>query len=398
MATEPRPPLETLPAASARAALSAFFVTGLLLSFLGPIIPAWGYHREFRFDILGHYFLSMNAGVLAAGFAAPRWLISRGTKTGVVAGCAISGAALLFLALFSPPASAWWRVLGLFWLGAGAGLLSSSAFHAITSAYRHNPAATVNLANILFGLGCLTTSLLVAGTFYVYTVPSIVFLLAMVPLLLTARFGRARLESPPPVLHPPVGQVLADFRNPAAVLLSLLLFFQFGNEWAIAGWLPIFLIQRIGTSPATAIWMLSLFWTALLAGRVLAQPVLPRLDHRKFLLMSVLSAMFGCLMLRFTNNALGAGVGVLLAGIGFAAIYPLVVEMIGARFPYYHPGIFNGIFSIAVTGGFLAPATLGYFASQLGVSVVMWLPMAGAFLVFFIVLLIWLEARLSGAR
>jgi fucose permease len=238
----------------------------------------------------------------------------------------------------------------------------------------------------------------VAGTFYVYTVPSIVFLLAMVPLLLTGRYGRARLESPPPVLQPPVDQVLADFRNPAAVLLSLLLFFQFGNEWAIAGWLPIFLIQRIGTSPATAIWMLSLFWTALLAGRVLAQPVLPRLDHRKFLLMSVLSAMFGCLMLRFTNNAFGAGVGVLLAGIGFAAIYPLVVEMIGARFPYYHPGIFNGIFSIAVTGGFLAPATLGYFASWLGVSVVMWLPMAGAFLVFFIVLLIWLEARLSGAR
>jgi len=389
---------EALPASFARAGLSAFFVAGLLFSFLGPIIPAWGHHLEFRFDVLGHYFLSMVAGVHAGGMAGPRWFLRRSFKTGLVAGCGVAGAALLLLALVSPPASAWWRVLGLFWLGAGAGLLSTSVFHAITPAYQHDPAATVNLAGILFGLGCLTTSLLVAGTFYIYTVPSILFLLAMVPLLLAGCYSRARLAAPARSGPPPVRQVLDDFRNPAAILLSLLLFFQFGNEWAIAGWLPIFLIQRAGTSPAVAILILSLFWAALLVGRVLAQAVLPRVDHRGFLLASVLGAMFGCLILRFTNNEFGAAVGVLLAGVGFAAIYPLVVEMIGARFPYYHPGIFNGIFSIAVTGGLLAPATLGYLAEWLGVSAVMWLPMAGTAMVLALVLLIWLEAKLSGSR
>jgi hypothetical protein len=84
--------------------------------------------------------------------------------------------------------------------------------------------------------------------------------------------------------------------------------------------------------------------------------------------------------------------------LGFAPIYPLVVEKIGARFPHYHPGFFNGIFSIALTGGLLAPTTLGYAAHYFGVRVVIALPAIGSFIVFTLVLLIWLENRFGSRR
>ena len=76
-------------------------------------------------------------------------------------------------------------------------------------------------------------------------------------------------------------------RSPGAVLFSLLLFFQFGNEWAVAGWLPLFLIQRLGISPATSLLMLALYWLALLVGRVVAQWILPRVRHARLLVWSV---------------------------------------------------------------------------------------------------------------
>ncbi len=82
-------------------------------------------------------------------------------------------------------------------------------------------------------------------------------------------------------------------------------------------------------------------------------------------------------MLMATDNRFGAVIGILLIGGAFAPIYPLVVEKIGHRFPYYHPGFYNGIFSFAIAGGMLAPCTLGYFASIWGVGVVMGLPLAG---------------------
>src|SRR5260370_8644340 len=87
--------------------------------------------------------------------------------------------------------------------------------------------------------------------------------------------------------------------------------------------------------------------------------------------------MLGCIILAFTDNLFGASSGVLLLGLGFASIYPLVVERMGKKFPYYHPGLFNGIFAIALTGGLVAPWSLGFFAERYGMQVVMALPAAG---------------------
>jgi hypothetical protein len=113
------------------------------------------------------------------------------------------------------------------------------------------------------------------------------------------------------------------------------------------------------------------------------------------LLAAALTAMFGCLVLIATNNRFGAIAGILLVGAAFAPVYPLVVERIGSRFPYYHPGFYNGIFSFGMAGGLLAPCALGYAASVWGVQIVMALPLAGSAIVFLLLLLVWLEARLS---
>jgi hypothetical protein len=83
-------------------------------------------------------------------------------------------------------------------------------------------------------------------------------------------------------------------------------------------------------------------------------------------------------------------------GAGYASIYPLVAEAIGRRFPYYHPGFFNGIFSFALVGGLLAPASLGYAAVRYGVGIVIGIPFLGTCLVMILLLLIWLESKVTG--
>ena len=141
---------------------------------------------------------------------------------------------------------------------------------------------------------------------------------------------------------------------------------------------------------------MALYWLSLLLGRVVAQSLLTRVPHTRLLMMSVLAALFGCIVLSFTKATFGAVVGILFVGGGFATIYPLVVEKIGDQFPYFHPALFNGIFSLAMMGGLLAPWTLGFFADRMGIGVLMVLPLIGTFLVFLILMLILLEARLSG--
>jgi fucose permease len=98
-----------------------------------------------------------------------------------------------------------------------------------------------------------------------------------------------------------------------------------------------------------------------------------------------------------TDNRFGAVLGVVLAGLSFAAIYPLVVERIGVRFPYYHPGFFNGVFSFGLVGGLLAPAPAGYLAEHFGLGIVMLFPAAGTCMVLLLSVLIWAEASFGPA-
>lgn len=382
-------------APGARRALGGFFVSGVLLQFLGAILPAWQHHLSSDYGVVGWYFVGLIVGLVSSTWISPTLMERKGTGWTLALACGLAGTAFLYLAFVSPPASPWWRVAGMAVIGVAAGLLHRAIFHAISPIYRHDPVATVNLAGILFGLGCLTVALLISGVFYIYTAPSIQVWIAVIPALfgwgcLKARFSP---HAVPPQPSPNV--ILSELRSPAAVLLSLLLFFQLGNEWAIAGWLPMYLSQRLGISPAAALETLALYWAALLIGRVGAQWFLPRWRHGRVLTASVLGSMLGCVILLATDNQFGAVMGILLVGASYAPIYPLVVEKIGRRFPYYHPGYYNGIFSFALAGGLLAPCMLGYFASLWGIQVVMALPLCGSLVVVGLLMVLWLEARFS---
>jgi len=387
----------TLASTGARKALAGFYVSGLLLAFLGAILPAWRHHIFSDYGTIGWYFLGLIAGILASVWVSPPLLERKGIGWTLAFACAIASAGFLYLAFVSPPYSPWFRVAGLVVIGLSAGILHTAIFHAISPMYRHDPAATINMAGILFGLGCLTVALLVSGTFYAYSAPAIQTWIAVIPGLFGWFYVRAKFTDQPIPVPPPPKAILGELRSAGAILFSLLLFFQFGNEWAIAGWLPLFLSQRLGISPATSLGMLAVYWAALLFGRVVAQWVLPRVSHAKLLAASVGAAIFGCIVMLSTETRFGAVTGVLLLGGAFAPIYPLLVEKIGGRFPYYHPGFYNGLFSFAIAGGLLAPCTLGYFASVWGVRVVMALPLAGSAVVFLLLALISLEARLSSA-
>lgn len=385
-----------LDSAESRRALSAFLFFGVLTSALGAFLPAWGYHLESHFITVGNFFLSFNVGLLAAVWFASKLLPGRGLVFVLVLASGVACGAFLMLAAL--PDTAWelWRGLALLLLGFGAGLLNAAVFRAISPLFEHDRAATTTLAGTLYGLGCFITALLVAGTYYVYSVPTILALFAVIAGIYVFLFSRAQISTRLVEQERPVMHVLDDFTNPGAILFALILFFQFGNEWSIAGWLPLFLIRRLGISPEASLFMLAFYWGALLVGRVVANSILNKVSHGKLLFGSIVLALMGCILLTYTTNLFGANTGILFVGSGFASIYPLVVEKIGCRFRYFHPGLYNGIFSFAFTGGLLAPAILGYIAQFWGVGSLMVLPMLGSFMVFVLVLLVMLETKLNG--
>jgi fucose permease len=391
------------PPATGGKALAGFLLSGFLLALLGAMLPAWGYHRDpADFVAVGNFFLSLAVGiVVSVGLARPI-IIRKGLTFLLVFACALCCADLAYLAVVSNLLSSWWRVGGLFVLGLGAGLLNMALFYAIAGSYRARPARTATYGGIWYGTGCLLAAMLVGGMLYAYDVSTILIVMAVVPGLFAWLYYKSDYKAPKPGTLPTLRQAFRDFRTIGAILFVLVLFFQFGNEWTIAGWLPLFLYRRVGLSPKVALFDLVLYWFSLMVGRFGAAAILPRVRHGWLLLGSVASALFGCLILYLTDNksispTFNAATGAIFIGAGYASICPMVAEAIGRRFPYYHPRFFNGIFSFALVGGLLAPATLGYAAWALDdVRVVVGIPLLGTCVVMILVPLIWLETKVTG--
>ena len=108
----------SLDAGTARRALTGFFLTGLLVSLPGALLPAWGHHIETNFMLVAAYFFCLNLGILVAMRISQAVLPKKGIGFVLQLATAIALVALLLLGFTSTPLLAKeWRALGLFGIG-----------------------------------------------------------------------------------------------------------------------------------------------------------------------------------------------------------------------------------------------------------------------------------------
>ena len=382
--------------------LRAFLICGFLLALPGGLLPLWGYHVDSEFGTAGNYFLALGIGMAGAmGISrkfADRWRADRL----LTAGCITASAALLMLTIAAPPAQVWYRTLCLFVTGGAAGLVASAVFASIGAAWDANPAGVTLQGGIYFGAGSIAASLLMAGCFGGETIGDTdATRLLAISALLPAAAAVAFRRLPMAVAVVETAEIADDSagrdrRTVLAVLFGFLLFFQFANEWSIAGWLPVYLIDRLGMSPVGAVMLLAVYWGALTVGRIGATVLVKVMPHGRLLGISAFCALFGGTALTASDTRGGVVVGILLMGAGFSAIYPLASERIATRFTGYHPGYFSGLFMFAMSGGIFAAFVLGHLAGWIGLRAIPLAAMLGSCAVFALILMIQLGRKVSG--
>jgi fucose permease len=369
------------PAHAARRAILAFFLCGLLGALPGALLPWWDYHVRPDFPLQGLLFFCSGLGVIVA-LRVARWMLPRrGVRFTLLLGSLLAVAVFSGIAWVSPAEAPGWQrlpVLGL--CGFALGLLQAAVFHSIEPYYEHNPGGTLNLTSLLFGAGATLCFFLASWTLHTPQRWQLVLFFLPLPFLYLWYFARLPAVPRPEAHRTSWREIHGQVRSPAAVLLMLLLFVQFGMEGVISAWLPVYLIQRLGISPAQALTMLGVYWLLLTGARVAAQWLLERVRARRLLVISALASLAGCLLLSLTVEAGGAWVGMMLLAMGFSATLPLVSGKVGQRLGDYHPGYFHGIFTIGLCGGLLIPALGGPLAEVFGVASIIWLPTLGVLL------------------
>jgi fucose permease len=376
--------------------LSGLAISGFLLALPGGLLPLWGYHIHPDFGTAANFFACQGTGMVA-GAALGMWLSRKYALEKLLAGgCFGASLALLLLAVAAPPASFWFQALALFVTGAAAGAINTAIFESLAPVWEADPARITLMGGMFFGLGSMVSAWLMSQCLDALSAPRLICISALAPGMAAVLFGRVPLPRHARTWLP-MSEAVKDLRSVLAIMFALLLFFQFASEWSVAGWLPVFLIDRLGLSPETAVLLLAFYWLALTAGRAVTARLLSSVRHSRLLGISAFCALSGCIALLAAGTTMGVVLGILLIGSGFSAIYPLAAERIATRYSYFHPGYFNGIFTFALLGGIFAPFLVGHLAAAGGLMVVPLAAMLSSLAVFGLVLLIWLGRKVSGS-
>lgn len=311
------------------AAILAIFVYGMIAAMLGTILPDLSDRFRLTPTQNGTIAFSQALGLIIASVGVGPLLDTQGDKVGLLLG-------LVFIAivLFSLPRASGFRsiVFLLFLLGVGGGIVVTGANALVSGVSEAHRATALNLVNLFFGLGGLTTPFISANLFkrnwvrLCYTVAS----LTVVALIVQAMTKM-------PAQSGAVGFVLADagpvLGRPLLFLLGFFLFLYIACEVGVWNWLPRHLIAQ-GIPESRALNILSLgFALGLLIGRVGVSPILihgPPVEVT--LAASLAMAVTTFLMLR-TRNATAAFVLVFIAGLSMAPVFPTTLAMVGNAFP-----------------------------------------------------------------
>jgi fucose permease len=343
------------------AAILAIFVYGMIAAMLGTILPDLSDRFRLTPTQNGTIAFSQALGLIIASVGVGPLLDTEGDKAGL-----ILGLALIVIALFWLPRSGGFRsiVILLFLLGVGGGIAVTGANALVSGGVDPAHRATaLNLLNLFFGLGGLTTPFIAANLFkrnwvrLCYTVASLTVGALVIQVI-------TKMPSP----SGEGGFVLADagsvLGRPLLFLLGFFLFLYVSCEVGVWNWLPRHLIAQ-GIPESRALNILSLgFALGLLVGRVGVSPILIHVPAVTVTLAaSIAMAVTTFLMLR-TSNPTAAAVLVFIAGLSMAPVFPTTLAMVGNAFPRMSGTAIGFVITCGWTGLAVSSRIIGAIAGD----------------------------------
>jgi MFS transporter, FHS family, glucose/mannose:H+ symporter len=329
---------------------------GIVLATLGSVLPS----LVARFGIgkadAGALFLLMSFGILVGSVVFGPIVDRRGYNGMLLLAVALIALGLQGIA-FAP--SVWWLRTAVALIGVGGGIVNGGTNALVADVSAGQRSAGLSLLGVFFGVGAVGVPFVLALLLDRFSYGALIAgvgALVLVPLAITAvtRFPAPKQAQGVPLAN--AGQLL---RDPAVLLLGLMLFLQSGIEITVGGWTATYFQEELGIGGQRALVFLSLYWLGMMLARLALGALLRRVAAPRVLLACLGVALAGAALLLGTRDVAAAAAGVFLLGCGFAATFPVVLGFVGDRYAQLSGTAFSVVIVMALTGGMLLPYATG---------------------------------------
>jgi MFS transporter, FHS family, glucose/mannose:H+ symporter len=352
---------------------------GISVISMGTILPSIS--EKFGLDELGASFVVtfLPAGILIGS---------------VVFGPFVDRFGYKFLLIFSSLLT----IVGLAWLswaesltavqfavfltGIGGGILNGETNTLVSDISGDNRNANLSLLGIFFGVGALGIPIMMGSLSKHFSFETILASTSLVMLLFTISMTFIKFPKPKHAQGFPLKEGFKLLKQPLLLLLSLVLFMQSGLEGISNNWITTYLEKSALANKEQALFGLSCMVLGMTLTRLVLGFALKKVWSYGVLISGMVTCILGISILIFIPKYYI--VALLLMGIGFAPVFPVILGYIGTLYANFSGTAFGIALVIGLIGNSALNFLTGFFASTFGIEIFPFILFVSALILVFL--------------
>ena len=342
---------------------AGFVINGLVISFIGPILPKFIAEWGLNDSRAGLFSLVQFSGSFVGVLTSSVLISEKGFKPAITLGVALLGLGFALLNASTFPLAL--AASGIYGLGYGFATPGTNLW--VGESYGARRASALSIMNLAWTAGAISSSplaMLAMRTSRVGLLLNVVGVLGVVLALVLLRmpFGKPQHEE-----NPASGTTIDKIAGTSvAILLGILFFVYVGTEVGTSYWAPTH-AQR-ATMWSSNAWALApmFFFAGLLCGRGAAAAILLHLKEVTVAVAGLLLAAAGEFVFLTAHSAVRLFGGAFLAGLGLASIFPILIAWLSKWYGTRSRKVGGVMFALAALGSALVPPLVGVFSRYAG--------------------------------
>jgi MFS transporter, FHS family, glucose/mannose:H+ symporter len=371
-----------------------FVITGGVATILGPALPIFIARWTLTDAQAGLFFTTQFTGSFL-GVVLSSLILTRGYRDALVIGFLLLAAGVAGLTSSSQLVALSSTAV----YGFGFGLTIPATNLCIAEIAGARRAAALNLLNMAYGAGAIACPILMLVGLNAGRLTEVLYAIAVSSTLLAVLFLIIKFEPSSATqsqTHSATHHHKIAPKHPihVPIALALLFYLYVGSESSISGWVAE-QARRIGAGTISTI-VPMFFWAGILAGRGISALLLARVKENSLVIIGLLLSAIGIICLLLAPSRTQLIFGVILAGLGFAGIYPVFIAWLSKWYGERARRLGGVMFSLAALGGATVPWTVGFVSQHShSLRVGLLVPLAGCLAMLLIVSS--LHRRISAA-
>jgi fucose permease len=355
---------------------AGFVVNGIVISFIGPIIPMFEAKWGLDDSRAGLFLLVQFSGSFVGALTSSALISAKGFKPAIIVGLTLLG--LGFALLNAPTFVLALAASGIYGLGYGFATPGTNLW--VGESYSERRVSALNIMNLAWGAGAISSSILAKITVGTPRVTPLLYSVGAIGCALAIALLRMPFSRPSHDESPAVGAIFDKSTGAGvAVMLGILFFVYVGTEVGTSSWAPAHVQRASAWSSNT--WTLApmFFFAGLVGGRGAAAAILLHSKEVTVAVGGLVLAAAGETLFLAAHTPVTLFGSVFLAGLGLASIFPILIAWLSKWYGARARKVGGVMFALAALGSALVPPLVGVVSRHYGGSLRMGLlvPLAG---------------------